>query len=288
MDQRAAAGGKNLPPTAKLQRSNLEPLTANGTDLPRLKGPPTIWKAGSVVSAEFALYVNHAGGCESCPCSCACSCSCFHPPSHGILSCVRRFVPPVQAGRERRDHGGGLPAAAAGLRHQHHRDPIPRWLASPLSDPSDDHRRRDLARQFAVAQEPHPDVQLRFGGRVLQAVVARGGGGGRPGDADALYVVPPLSLSLSSSDSHGSCAWLCTDNKTYLQPGQNVEETCGSDGLQFATSWEDGYGGYAQGKNVAALSGGVGSTFSMVDQLRLPEGISGDYILSWRCESRHN
>ena len=97
-----------------------------------------------------------------------------------------------------------------------------------------------------------------------------------------------LSLSLSSSDSHGSCAWLCTDNKTYLQPGQNVEETCGSDGLQFATSWEDGYGGYAQGKNVAALSGGVGSTFSMVDQLRLPEGISGDYILSWRCESRHN
>ena len=79
-----------------------------------------------------------------------------------------------------------------------------------------------------------------------------------------------------------------TDNKTYLQPGQNVEQTCGSDGLQFATSWEDGYGGYAQGKNVAALSGGVGSTFSMVDQLRLPEGISGDYILSWRCASRHS
>ena len=55
-------GSGNLPPTAKLQRSNLEPLTANGTDLPRLRGKPTVWKAGSVVEAEFALYVNHAGG----------------------------------------------------------------------------------------------------------------------------------------------------------------------------------------------------------------------------------
>ena len=46
---------------AELQRSNLEPLTANGTDLPRLP-KPTVWKVGSVVGAEFALYVNHAGG----------------------------------------------------------------------------------------------------------------------------------------------------------------------------------------------------------------------------------
>lgn len=71
---------------------------------------------------------------------------------------------------------------------------------------------------------------------------------------------------------------------THLHPGQKLDR-CPS-GVMFETQWDDGYGAGAYplpGEKSEPLGA---FPFTMTDTVKVPTGLSGDYMLSWRwdCE----
>lgn len=257
-----------------------QPQFANGTDLPPV-GPATVWKANSVVEAEWSIYANHGGGysfrlCKKVPGQAETE-ACYQKIPLDFaddLTTIKYYDgsrSPFTINATT-TNVGTFPTGS-----QWRKNPIPMCncdigvgCAGKQKKAAVDKKCKAVPKELC-GTDTGKNTCLSCG----------------TGDAyDCEVCCPGLN-----KQTNGDYSW-CTANstgcskenpmgcyrqpyeETYLKPGQTAPE-CPT-GLMFPSSWDEGYG---QGEEGSFM-------FSMIDRLKVPDLPAGDYSLSWRwdCE----
>mmetsp|Transcript_1168 Transcript_1168/g.3980 ORF Transcript_1168/g.3980 Transcript_1168/m.3980 type:complete len:428 (-) Transcript_1168:1592-2875(-) len=162
------------------------PPGTNGTDLPPLSGPATVWPAGGTAEVAWALAVNHGGGCAQHPdqflARCARRetlswCVSSHSQRRGVVGARKVPIPTVPQAGWATSRRSVLPCRSAAVCIQHHHGPVRVGRPSAAVDSRRGGGRLGRRRGAAgvdVASKPDPGLRVRRRRRVRRGAPAAG------------------------------------------------------------------------------------------------------------------